>query len=290
MYSSLLLLFSLLFAVDEGNIFFVVAKVAPALLSESYGYTSHTHIHHWTTSLRYQLWLWPEHMFAQREREREWEWERDSVWRKRNQSYTLSLSFSLSPSGQLIASRFCCLRQVCVCVCVGCLINKPQAFPICLYCIIAWGRFIYFINTAKQLTSFSLSLEFYLRCVAGVCSGRGSGEGWTYYFGLDSARVYANWCLDATTAARHGTASALAKSLQRVAHALACVCVCNVCGVISVFPTHWKATAATLYALCLYGMHVCLSACSCFCSFIVNLWLPLCCACTHSHSYSPRST
>lgn len=53
----------------------------------------------------------------------------------------------------------------------------------------------------------------------------GGGVRWTYYFGLHSARVYAKLRLNATTAARHGTASALAKSLQRVAHALACVCV-----------------------------------------------------------------
>lgn len=149
--------------------FLLRRKLRRPFLSESYGHTSHTHTHThtWTASLRYQLWLWPEHMFAQRERERESQ-QSNVKETNRTHTHTLSLCFFLPLTLRAADSLKVLLASSCVCVCmyicVGCLINRPQAFPICLYCIIAWGRFIYFINTAKQLTSFSLSLEFI--CVA----------------------------------------------------------------------------------------------------------------------------
>lgn len=158
--------------------FLLWRKLRRPFLSESYGHTSYTHIHThlWTTSLRYQLWLWTEHMFAQRERERERKSQQFNV-KETNRTHTLSLFLPLTiraaDSLKVLLASSC----VGVHVCVGCLINRPQAFPICLYCIIAWGRFIYFINTAKQLTSFSLSLEFI--CVAWqVCRVAEGERGW----------------------------------------------------------------------------------------------------------------
>lgn len=55
-----------------------------------------------------------------------------------------------------------------------------------------------------------------------------------------------------------------------------CVCACMCVASFPFSPHTGRQQQPRCHALCL-------SACSCcFCSFIVNLWLPLCCARTHS--------
>lgn len=147
-------------------------------------------------------------------------------------------------------------------------------------------RSLYLLYKYCKTADKFFPLEFI--CVAWqVCRvGRGrewvGGVRWTYYFGLHSARVYAKLRLNATTAARHGTARQVpwlkvSKELHMLSHM--CVCVAS----FPFSPHTGRQQQPRCHALCL-------SACSCcFCSFIVNLWLPLCCARTHSLTLTPHA-
>lgn len=141
MYSSLLLLFSLLlywlcFAVDEANIFLVVAKVVPALFIRIiWSHVIHTHTSErrvCVISFGFGLSICSHNT----ERERERKSQQFNV-KETNRTYTLSsflpLTIRAADSLKVLLASSC----VGVHFCVGCLINRPQAFPICLYCIIA---------------------------------------------------------------------------------------------------------------------------------------------------------
>lgn len=92
-------------------------------------------------------------------------------------------------------------------------------------------RSLYLLYKYCKTADKFFPLEFI--CVAWqVCRvGRGrewvGGVRWTYYFGLHSARVYAKLRLNATTAARHGTARQVPwLKVSKELHMLSHMCVC----------------------------------------------------------------